>query len=136
MDNENRLSQKVVRVLLAEDDNNVGHLLKILLEDEGMLVTWVKCGQSAVRELQARGADQFDVLVTDLYMPNLDGVGLVDWVSEHHPQLPALVITATHSDAITARQASGKVKIIYAKPLDDVTMDTFIDEIRQIGRSE
>lgn len=135
MTREKAASPLCIRILLAEDDKHVGWLLKMLLEEEGFAVTWVECGQSAVVALQAADMKAYDVLVTDLYMPNLDGVGLVDWVCEQRPALPILVITATQSDAILARQSEGKVKAIYQKPMTDTLIDRFVADIQAAARA-
>ncbi|EMB18257.1 Signal transduction response regulator, receiver region domain protein [Rhodopirellula europaea SH398] len=68
------------RVLIAEDDPVLRHLLQFTLDRAGMDVTAVANGQLAWDEIQS--GQKFDVLVTDHEMPELSGVDLIGRVVE------------------------------------------------------
>ena len=65
--------------------------------------------------LQAR---DFDVLITDVQMPNLNGLTLTDWVRRNHPQTRIVVITAYGSDAVQRLAVSKGAFLFLAKPVD------------------
>ena len=60
-----------MRILLAEDDHNLGTWLSRALEHAGIQVEWVNDGRLADRALQQH--DNYDALVLDLGLPGLDG---------------------------------------------------------------
>jgi DNA-binding NtrC family response regulator len=77
------------RVLIVEDDESVGLLLQAELV--GLDVELCTSGDDALRTLDG---EPFDVVVTDLYMPGMNGLDLCERIGENHPDLPVLVLTA------------------------------------------
>ncbi len=80
-----------IRVLLAEDDVDLGHLLHQYLELNGFAVRLVGDGQAARAALREQA---FDILVTDVMMPLEDGFTLAAAVARDYPTLPFLFLTA------------------------------------------
>lgn len=78
------------RVLMAEDESDIALLVAESLEDAGFRVTWACDGAKALDEA---GQARFDALLTDVRMPNLDGVGLVRAVRAERPGLPVVVLS-------------------------------------------
>ncbi|MEL6969568.1 MAG: response regulator, partial [Bacteroidota bacterium] len=70
------------RILLVEDDMNLGFLLMEFLELEGLQVTWRKDARSAMQELQKQS---FDLGVLDIMMPGMDGFSLAKHIRAKHP---------------------------------------------------
>ena len=62
-----------MKILLAEDDLNLGNLLSMLLKKQGIQTTWVKDGEEAHKKIYN---DSYDVLVLDWMMPKLSGIEL------------------------------------------------------------
>ena len=92
------------RILLAEDDANLRRILAYHLEHAGYETRAAEDGQQALDFL---GSEHFDLLVTDVRMPRIDGITLVSTAREREPDLPALVLTAygTIQDAVEAIRA-------------------------------
>ena len=104
-----------VRVLVADDEVDICLSLKLHLEREGYQVTTVPDGQAALAELQ-RG--DFDFLLTDLVMPHLDGLGLLDAMADRGLKAGVILMSA-HADVDTAMQAIQKGALDYvAKPFN------------------
>lgn len=80
----------VPRVLMAEDECEIAVLVREALEDAGFVVTWAADGALALDQ-DSRGS--YDALLTDVRMPNLDGVSLVRAVRERHPGRPVVVLS-------------------------------------------
>lgn len=87
-----------MKILLAEDDNNLGKLLKALLGKEGIDVDWVEDGQAAYAKVYSA---QYDVLVLDWMMPKLSGLELVQHLREEEYEGKILLLTAR--DAVADR---------------------------------
>ena len=62
-----------MKILLAEDDLNLGNLLSMLLKKQGIQTTWDKDGEEAYKKIYN---DSYDVLVLDWMMPKLSGIEL------------------------------------------------------------
>lgn len=79
------------RILVVDDDTDVGRVSAAFLHKAGFNVITVKSGDEALVKLGAGNA--FDALVTDYAMPGINGVDLVLQARELHATLPALIIT-------------------------------------------
>src|SRR5438067_11601751 len=92
------------RVLIADDEESVRHVLTVLLQERGYDVRAVSDGEEAMRELAAR---DYDALVTDVRMPRLDGLDLVRKAQEASPETTIIVMSAygSHDLAIEAMKA-------------------------------
>lgn len=62
-----------MKILLAEDDKNLGRLLQNLLKKENIKTDWVEDGDAAYEQCYRDG---YDVLILDWMMPKLDGIAL------------------------------------------------------------
>ena len=80
------------RILLVEDDPSVARALRRMLRRRGA-VSLASSGREAINQLEAGAA--FDVIVSDLLMDDVDGMGLFAWLEEHRPDLAARVILLT-----------------------------------------
>ncbi len=78
-------------LLLAEDETNLRRVLSARLRREGYEVLAVSDGLEA---LEALDRHHFDVVLTDLRMPGLDGMALLRRVAERDPSLPVVLLTA------------------------------------------
>lgn len=80
-----------MKILLAEDDINLGKLLSMLLKKQNITVNWVQDGESAY---DAVYADGYDALVLDWMMPRLSGLDLCKRLREEDYQGKILLLTA------------------------------------------
>ena len=78
------------RILVAEDDPSVRSFVIKALGLRGHDVTAVEDGVAALHALEI---ESFDLLVTDIVMPGLDGIALALKVGQSHPELPVLLMT-------------------------------------------
>lgn len=79
------------KVLIAEDDYELRQLFKRVLENNGYFVKGVSDGQEA---LNAINAEYFDLVISDIMMPVVDGYGLVRQLREMQHTMPVMMITA------------------------------------------
>jgi len=89
------------RILIVEDDRNTLSGLMEILEAEGYEVKGVDSGQKALRLMER---DRFDILLTDLKMPEIDGMQLYEQTLSMAPEMKTVVMTAYSSvkDAVDA----------------------------------
>jgi len=90
------------KVLIAEDDKIFLKLLASTLGKYGdkFHVIPVQDGQEAIDVLKQQ---EISMLVTDIQMPRVDGLALLAYVSEHHPNLPCFVMSAYGTPQMKAR---------------------------------
>jgi DNA-binding NtrC family response regulator len=93
------------QILIAEDEPNLRRVLAAQLQRDGHEVLLAEDGQQAVALL---GEHHVDVIISDLRMPKLDGMGLLKHVQQHEPGIPVILITA-HGTVETAVEGLGQV---------------------------
>jgi two-component system, NtrC family, response regulator AtoC len=82
------------RILLVDDEPNLRKVLGALLTQEGFEVHAEPDGGSALARVRSSPSGTFDAVISDLRMPNLDGMGLLKALSREDPQLPVVILTA------------------------------------------
>lgn len=84
------MSQKI-RILLAEDDRNLGMILKAYLDSKGFLATLCMNGEEALKSFNAT---QYDICLFDVTMPVMDGFTLTKQIKSNNPTMPIIFLTA------------------------------------------
>lgn len=87
-----------MKILLIEDDMDLGNGIRIALADQGMDVTWVRQLADAQRQVAQRG---FDLLLLDLGLPDGDGMSLLAVLRREREGVPILILSAR--DALADR---------------------------------
>jgi CheY-like chemotaxis protein len=82
----------MTRVLLIEDDLDTGESLRAMLELIGHQVHWVQHGQKAVAYIQHH--PEVDVILTDILMPEMDGLESIQHFRKNHPDIALVAMTA------------------------------------------
>jgi DNA-binding response OmpR family regulator len=85
------MSEERLKILLAEDDLNLGVLLVDYLEGEGFEVKLCKDGELALKAFQSY---QFDLCLLDVMMPKMDGFTLAKIIKTQNNKIPLIFITA------------------------------------------
>ncbi len=83
-----------MRILVAEDNPVNQAVLRELLGQEGAQLVCAEDGLDALQRIANAGGDAFDIVVTDIQMPNMDGHQLARRLRELHPSLPVVGLTA------------------------------------------
>ncbi len=111
------------RILIVDDERNMRLVLKAMLRKEGYEVELAADGLEAAAILAQQAVS---AVVTDLKMPNLDGMGLLARITENYPGLPVIIVTAygTVSSAVDALK-KGAFDYI-TKPFDQEELKNII----------
>ncbi len=117
-----------VHVLVVDDDESLAELFVRTLRGAGANVRSTPNGRDALEALRD-GA--FDVLVSDLDMPHLDGLGLVSELraSERHRGLPALALTGSTMPDVRRRALEAGFDAFATKP---VLADDLVAAVRSL----
>lgn len=90
-----------LRVLLVEDDHDLADVTQTALQQEGLEVTVAYDGREG---LELAGRVRPHVVITDLVMPVLDGLQLIQRLLSDEPHPPVIAVSAVGSRLRTARQ--------------------------------
>jgi len=90
------------KILIVDDDPNLRHLLVDTLSALGYAPVSATDGADALARLREEGGLQFDLLITDIKMPNMDGLTLLKKIRRTYPNLPVLFITGVVSEETMA----------------------------------
>ncbi len=96
-----------VRVLLIEDDEDLGELVKYNLEKQNFSVDWVLDGKEALEKLKAK---RYDIIILDLMLPGMSGLDLCKKIRKEtiNRETPVIVLTAlSDEDTKVAGFSSG-----------------------------
>ena len=101
------------RILLAEDDETMRTFLCRSLEKAGYDVVTVSHGVEALPHL---AKEKFDLLLTDIVMPGMDGIELARRATSMHEELPVMFITGFAAVAMDRSQERPKNSKLLQKP--------------------
>ncbi len=120
-----------MRILIADDEPKMGLLLSSRLEEEGHFVRTVTDGTDALSELP----NGYDLLITDLKMPDMSGVVLLEKAKTRHTGLRVILMTAYASvdTAISAMKAGAEDYIMKPFSMDEmVRLVEKVDKARKL----
>ncbi len=104
-----------MKILLVEDEESLRITLAANLELEGYQVVEACDGAEALDALER---EPFDLVLSDVRMPRVTGVGLLQKIKENHPQLPVLLMTAYTAEEQIERAVDNGVFAVLRKPFD------------------
>lgn len=120
------MTQSMARILLAEDDADLRRFLVKALEKAGHQVTAFGEGASAYEEIKQAA---FDLLLTDIVMPEMDGIELARRAAELDPALKIMFITGFAAVALNPDSKAPKEAKILSKPFH---LRDLVDEVNRL----
>lgn len=120
----------MLSILIVEDDITFSLMLTTWLGKKGFVVRSSSSVSDAKRKL---GEEAFDLVISDLRLPDSDGIDLLKWLKNTHPSLPLIMMTS-YAEIQTAVQAMKLGAADYiAKPLNP---DELLGKIKELVRVE
>src|SRR5437667_1603731 len=113
------------RILVVDDDEALLRLLSMRLSANGFAVTTCATGEEA---LALAKREMFDLALTDLRLPDRDGLSVLEGLKLIHPDLPVLLLTA-HGSIPNAVEAMQKGAFGYlTKPFDNKELEATLEK--------
>ncbi len=111
----------MIRILLAEDEDAMRSYLARALENAGYDVVAVACGTEALPYLAEQ---HFDLLLSDIVMPEMDGIELAQRCAELSPDTKVIFITGFAAVTLKANRETPQARVL-SKPfhLRDLVME-------------
>jgi len=116
-----------LRILLAEDDDRLRQLISLQMEAMGHIVEAASDGTSALEKFHAA---RFDLILTDLSMPRLNGIALVEAARRHMPGIPVIMLTGFGAMLLPKGERPPGVDILLSKP---ITRDSLAAAIAKVA---
>jgi two-component system cell cycle response regulator CpdR len=117
----------MARILLAEDDTSMREYLQRALQRVGYEVDAVGCGTEALPFLET---DRYQLLLTDIVMPEMDGIELAQKASEIDPEIKVMFITGFAAVALQSGRTAPEAKML-SKPFHLKDLVAEVDRIFQ-----
>ena len=114
------------RILLAEDDNDMRQFLTRALKNAGYEVVSFDNGKSAYERLRE---EPFALLLSDIVMPEMDGIELARRATELDPDLKVMFITGFAAVALNADSQAPKHAKVLSKP---VHLRDLVNEVQKM----
>jgi two-component system, cell cycle response regulator CpdR len=117
---------KMAKIILAEDDSDMRRFLVKALQNAGYDVISFDNGLSAYQRLRE---EPFELLLTDIVMPEMDGIELARRASELDPDIKIMFITGFAAVALNSDSAAAKNAKVLSKP---VHLRELVNEVQKM----
>lgn len=104
----------MARILLIEDDADAALAFRSMLELDGHTVHWAPSGKAAGTALREKAP--FDLVLTDILMPDMDGLECIQLIKREHPQMPIIAMTGKRDSPYLRTAAHFGARLTLAKP--------------------
>jgi DNA-binding NtrC family response regulator len=86
------------RILVVDDEEPIREIVTSMLANAGYECKQAGSGLEAIAILES--GEQFELMLSDLMMPELDGIGLLERTKEKFPDMPVVMVTAVHDISV------------------------------------
>jgi len=120
--------KQIKKILLVEDDKENRLCLRDFLQYLGYECCEAEHGKDGLVKLHA---EPFDLVITDLNMPIMNGYQLIDALDHHPPlsHLPVLIVTGESISEVSKQATSPRVKAVLPKPYDFPRMTRLLETL-------
>ncbi len=81
---------KNLKLFFIDDDKTICTLIEEYFSDEGYNI---QCTSSAIEAINILKNNAFDIVVTDIRMPDIDGIEILSWIKENKPEIEVIIVT-------------------------------------------
>lgn len=112
-------------LMIVDDEQAIREAVDFLLVDSGYTVITAKDGKDALRKLECI---KVDLVITDILMPEMDGIELIDHIKKNNPQIKSVVVSAGDPNYLVVTKHLGADRVI-EKPF---CKDDLIQAVEQL----
>lgn len=117
------------KILVIEDDQDVLAMIIKHLEYLGYKVITATDGMEGLKQLESA---EYDLVITDIVMPYVSGVGVVTALKEKRPYIPVIAITGYGKEP-EAAAVEKKADLVLAKPVKMAVLNDYITQLLAAG---
>ena len=115
------------KILIIDDNNEILASLKIFLSKKGYFVVTASNGLDGLKLYEATH-DDFDLVITDLVMPNIGGVALISIFKNQAPDIPIIAITG-YGEQPESLAREARADVVLEKPFKLDELEKFVEEL-------
>lgn len=119
------------RILVVDDEPSIRKLCQLILEQEGYQVDLASSGEEAVNKARNRS---FELIITDIRMPGMDGIETVRLIREFHPNILCVVITGYGELELALKAIKVGVQGFLLKPFGPDELTSTVSRVLEIER--
>ena len=119
------------KILVVDDDPVIGRSFDRVLAGKGYAVVHAESGEEALSKI---AAEEYDVVVTDIRMPGMDGIEVAERTRANRPWTPVVIITGYGSDDNEVRAKAAGVSEFLRKPLSPEMIETSLNAAIATGK--
>lgn len=112
------------RVLIVDDEDFVRDAFAEVIGSMGVGVVLAADGNRALKELE-RG--NLSLVILDLNLPGISGLRVLEWISQHAPDIPVLVVTGIDKPPNVLARFPNLVKIVEKKPISNEVLTHLVE---------
>ena len=120
-----------IRIIVIDDEEKLRNKLKILLLSEGYEVSTAGNGREGIEKLNQ---EAFDLVITDIVMPEVDGYEVMRFVKENIPKLIVIVVTGHTSEESAAEAIKRGAYDYIIKPFDFEVLKAVVKRALEEGK--
>ena len=121
------------RILVVDDEESIRDLLRLVLTGQGYSVVTANSGEEAIEYLDAR---RFDLVITDLVMPGVNGVEVLRAAKRIDPNYPVMVITGYPSVETVTKLVRLGAEDYVTKPFNIDVVRVTVAKLLEMGRMD
>lgn len=119
------MSTKKKKILIVDDEQNITWSMEKYLSKEGYFIA---TADSAKKGAELLNASPFDLVITDMKMPDVDGFQFLNWIKKNHTSSKVVIMTAFGSTTIRDEARKIGAYRYFEKPVDLNQLRKFINE--------
>ena len=106
-----------VRILVVDDDASIREMISTTLKDDGWFVETAETGKAAFQKLSAQ---PFHIVLTDIQMPEMTGIELLEVIKKKSPHIEVMIMTSNASVETAIKAIKSGAYDYLNKPFDDL----------------
>lgn len=114
--------------LVVDDDETVCQYIEVLLQDKGVKVMSCTHAKQALEIIRDK-SHQVDLLITDIVMPEMDGIQLIDSIRSSDKKLPIIVMSSSNDDAVLKSLLDYNIATFLEKPLRPANISRAVEKV-------
>ena len=120
--------RETLRILIVDDDRSMARTLKDILHLKGYNVETAHSGPEALEKVEKAA---FDCVLSDIRMPEVNGVELYRAIKAQRSNIPMVLMTAYASDSLVKEGLEEGVLAVLTKPFDITLLLRFLSSLRK-----
>ena len=122
------------KILIVDDNKDYVELISEFITSEGYAVSTACNGREAISTIEQTG--DFDLVITDVLMPDIDGIGLINYIKSSERNIPVIALSGgglTINSEDVLKTIEDKVNLVLQKPVSLANLVSRVDELTAIS---